>query len=107
MFTILQLIVLYQKRKRHILLPESVAGRGGNEFASALIAILDSVVQENPGLQSMILWSDSCVAQNRNSLMTLALKNFIQVHPCIKQIEQTFCTPGHSAIQEVDNIQSH
>lgn len=87
--------------------PESVTGRGGNEIASALVAILDSVVQENPGLQSMILWSDSCVAQNRNSLVTLALKKFMEVHPCIKQIEQNFCTPGHSAIQEVDNIHSH
>lgn len=25
----------------------------------------------------------------------------------IKQIEQTFCTPGHSSNQEVDNIHSH
>ena len=31
----------------------------------------------------------------------------MEVHPCIKQIEQKFCTPGHSAIQEVDNIHSH
>lgn len=55
----------------------------------------------------MDLWSDSCVAQNRNSMMTLALKKFIEEHPRIKQIEQKFCTPGHSSIQEVDNIHSH
>lgn len=39
--------------------------------------------------------------------MTLALKKFIEEHPRIKQIVQKFCTPGHSSIQEVDNIHSH
>lgn len=87
--------------------PECVAGRGGNEIANAVVVILNCVLQENHELEKLVLWSDSCVAQNRNSMMTLALKKFIEEHPRIKQIEQTFCTPGHSSIQEVDNIHSH
>ena len=39
--------------------------------------------------------------------INFALKNIMEVNTCIKQIEQKFCTPGHSAIQEVDNIHSH
>lgn len=87
--------------------PECVAKRGGNEIASAVVVILNCVLQENPELEKLVLWSDSCVAQNRNSMMTLALKKFIEEHPRIKQIEQKFCTPGHSSIQRVDNIHSH
>ena len=39
--------------------------------------------------------------------MTLALKTFVQAHPNIRNVTQKFCTPGHTSIQEVDNIHSH
>lgn len=67
--------------------PECVAGRGGNEIPSAVVVILNCVLKENPELEILVLWSDSCVAQNRNSMMTLALKKFIEEHPRIKQRE--------------------
>ena len=63
-----------KKRAYFAVWPERVARRGGNEIVSDLLAFLDSVVQINPRLQNMILWSDSCVAQNRNSPMALAMK---------------------------------
>lgn len=66
--------------------PVCVAGRGGNEIASAVVVVLNCVLPENPELEKLVLWSDSCEAQNRNSMMTLALKKFIEEHPRIKQI---------------------
>jgi hypothetical protein len=50
--------------------------------------------------------SYSCVPQNRNSIMTFALKYFLDKSTTLQQIEQKFCQPGHSSIQEVDNIHS-
>jgi len=32
---------------------------------------------------------------------------FMQSHPTINQIRQKFGTPGHSPVQEVDNLHSH
>lgn len=39
--------------------------------------------------------------------MTFALKYFLDKSTTLQQIEQKFCQPGHSSIQEVDNIHSH
>jgi hypothetical protein len=39
--------------------------------------------------------------------MPLALKVFMVQNPSVKPITQKYCTPGHSSIQEVDNIHSH
>ena len=59
-----------------------------------------------PGFTHLTLWSDSCVSQNRNSDMSFALKRFLVKHPTVRTITQKFCAPGHSSIQEVDNIHS-
>jgi hypothetical protein len=86
---------------------EHQAGRGANEIASALVKILEKVLEDYPLLESITLWSDSCIPQNRNSVMVTALKHFMQNHPIIKTIEQKFSEPGHSQIQEVDCVHSH
>ena len=83
-----------------------MSGRSGNDIASALVAILHKIVQDNPLVTELVLWSDSCVPQNKNSLMSSALILFMQDHPTIKVIVQKFCEPGHSDIQEIDNIHS-
>ena len=85
---------------------ENMSGRSGNDIASALVAILHKIVQDNPLVTELVLWSDSCVPQNKNSLMSSALILFMQDHPTIKVIVQKFCEPGHSDIQEIDNIHS-
>lgn len=95
------------KKAYNALWGENVAGRGANEIASALCTIIDSIIKEYPETEDVVLWSDSCIPQNRNSMMTLALKSFIQAHPNVNTITQKYCTPGHSFIQEVDNIHSH
>jgi hypothetical protein len=38
--------------------------------------------------------------------MVNALTILLHEHPNLKEIDHTFCCPGHSSIQEVDNIHS-
>ena len=38
--------------------------------------------------------------------MSAALREFLIDHPNIEIIEQKYCEPGHSSIQECDNIHS-
>lgn len=95
------------KKAYNAIWAECIAGRGANEIASALQVIRCAVLKDHPQVNSIILWSDSCVPQNRNSVMSLALKIFISQNPSINKIAQKFLTPGHSSIQEVDNIHSH
>lgn len=85
---------------------EATSGRAGNDLASATVEILEHVVKMNPDITKVILWSDSCVPQNRNSSMTLALLAFLSKHQKITSLEQKYCEPGHSSIQEVDNLHS-
>ena len=85
---------------------EGLAGRGGNHIASALIAALKKAVDDTPGLKHVILWSDSCVPQNKNSIMSFALLDFLWNTTSLESIEQKFGEPGHTSIQEIDNIHS-
>ena len=88
---------------------ENQSGRGANDIASAVMKLLGVIVQdhaEDPRVRRIILWSDSCVPQNRNRVFSTALKVFLFQHPEIESIEQKFCEPGHSSIQEVDNLHS-
>jgi hypothetical protein len=95
------------KMAYNIIWNEQLGGRGANEIASAVSVILENVVAKYPETKKMILWSDSCIPQNRNSIMCYAIKLFQQRHPEIIEIVQKFSTPGHSSIQEIDNIHSH
>lgn len=88
---------------------EGQSGRAGNDIASAVMRLLDAIVVDRSNdlrIQHIILWSDSCVPQNRNSVFSTAVKHFMSLHPEVKVIEQKFCEPGHSSIQEVDNLHS-
>ncbi|GFO04062.1 DNA repair protein rhp54 [Plakobranchus ocellatus] len=85
---------------------EAEGGRCGNTIASALLKVLDQFTQENPTINNIILWSDSCVAQNRNSLMSYALLSFMRAHPHIKILTQKYSEAGHSLVQEVDSVHS-
>jgi len=86
--------------------PETLSGRSGNDIGSALVVILDRITQDNPGVKDIILWSDSCIPQNRNKVMTTAIKLFLDSHPSVQTITQKYCEPGHSEVQEIDNLHS-
>ena len=88
---------------------EAQNGRAGNDIASSVMKLLESIVGDNsddPRIKHITLWSDSCVPQNRNSHFATAIKVFLKHHPEILSIEHKFCEPGHSTIQEVDNLHS-
>jgi len=84
---------------------EGQAGRGGNDIASAVVEMLNKVVQQEP-VTELILWADSCVPQNRNSMMSVALLKFLTQQTQLNKLTQKFCEPGNSSIQEVDNLHS-
>lgn len=59
-------------------------------------------------LEKIILWSNSCVPQNRNSLLSFTLQHFLLSPDSgnLKVIEQKFREPGHGNIQEIDAADS-
>ena len=85
---------------------EKLSGRSGNDIASGTTTIIGRILKDFPGITKLILWFDSCVPQNRNSHMSVALREVLVKNPNLSFIQQTFCEPGHSAIQEVDNAHS-
>ena len=97
------------KRGYGTLWHEGQNGRSGNDIASSVMKLLEAVVEENsndPRIKHITLWSDSCVPHNRNSLFSTAVKVFFKCHPRVLSIVHKYYAPGHSSIQEVDNLQS-
>lgn len=86
---------------------EAMSGRGGNDMASAIVKILERAVQDHPEVTEIVTWSDSCVPQNRNSIMSFAIVEFLSRNTKIRKITMKYSTPGHSAVQEVDNMHSN
>ena len=80
-------------------------GMKGNDIASSVMKLLEANL-DNPRIKHIILWSDKCVPQNRNSFFPTAVNVFLKNHPQVLTIEHKFCEPGHSTIQEVDNMHS-
>jgi hypothetical protein len=75
---ILRLIILLchcslDKIGYNVIWNEQVAGRGSNKLASAVTVILENALKAHPHVKKITLWYDSCVPQNRNSMMTTAL----------------------------------
>jgi hypothetical protein len=71
-----------------------------------MVLILDKIVDDHPNVTKLVLWSDSCVPQNRNSIMSVAIQSFMRNYPQIVAIQQKCCEPGHSEIQEIDCVHS-
>ncbi|XP_056310757.1 uncharacterized protein LOC130222157 [Danio aesculapii] len=85
----------------------TMSGRGANDIASALVKLLERVLHDHPEATEIVTWSDSCEPQNRNSIIAFAIADFLTRHPQVKRITMKYSTPGHSAVQEVDNMHSH
>ena len=83
---------------------EVLAGRAGNDIASGFIALLDKIVENNPGHNNIVVWSDSCVPQNRNSYISHAINDFIFRHKHINSITMKYSIRGHGCVQEVDHM---
>lgn len=85
---------------------EGIVGRSGNDMASAVLKVFETIFEQNPNITNIITWSDSCVSHNRNSIMTSAMLSFLMKNPTIESINMKFSTPGHSGVQVVDNVHS-
>ena len=79
-------------------------GYSGNDIANAVSQILEKIIQNSPKVKHIIMWSDSCVPQNNNQMMSLAMKDFLKKHPQIDDIVLKYSTAGHLCIQEVHNV---
>lgn len=75
-------------------------------MANAVIMILEKIVSDHPEYEELITWSDSCISQNRNSIMSFAMQHFLRQHPRIQKVTMKYSEAGHSLVQEVDNIHS-
>lgn len=69
-FGVYVLTVFFNKTVYNVMWNEFICGREGTHLASALIKALKEIVLDNPQLEELILWSDSCVPQNRNSYVS-------------------------------------
>lgn len=85
---------------------EAILGRSGNDLASAVIHCLSKIIEDNLFVKEIVTWSDSCVPQNRNYIISTAMINFLLNNPRIKSVTMKYSVPGHSCIQEVDNAHS-
>lgn len=56
---------------------EATVGRSGNDLACAVLRCLVAILKDNPNIKNIITWSDSCVPQNRNSIISTAMINFL------------------------------
>lgn len=71
-----------------------------------MLKILRKLVMDYPEIKKIILWSDSCVPQNKNRIFATAIKYFLEENHQVEEIIQKYCEPGHSQIQEVDSLHS-
>lgn len=85
---------------------EGISGRKGDDVASCMYKLLEDVVNANPEADSITIWSDSCISQNKNQMSSSAILYFMKKNPKIKIIHQKYSEPHHSTIQEIDTMHS-
>jgi hypothetical protein len=85
---------------------EGMSGRAGNDIASSLIRTMEEILKRHQSITTFTLWSDSCVPQNKNSVMSCAIVSFLMKNDRVKSVVQKFGVPGHSPVQEIDNLHS-
>jgi len=56
---------------------EGIVGRSGNNIASTVQTILTEICDQSPKISRIVTWSNSCVPQNQNSIMSTATIGFL------------------------------
>lgn len=84
---------------------DNLSGRAGNDIVSAFYKILTVLADEND-LTELTTWSDSCVPQNRNSIISNAVMHFLKENPQVNSITMRYSLPGRSSVQEIDSVHS-
>ena len=83
-----------------------MAGRAGDDIASSVTAIVEMLIKDNPNIVNLVTWSDSCVPQHRNQMICYSMLDVIRKNQQLESITLKYSIPGHSSVQEVDNMHS-
>ncbi|KAK9752739.1 hypothetical protein QE152_g3935 [Popillia japonica] len=76
---------------------ETLAKRGGNEIGSCLYKFLTKNLTKN--VSHIIMYSDSCAGQNKNSFISAACFVALQNTPALETIDHKFLLPGHTHME--------
>ncbi|XP_014678087.1 PREDICTED: uncharacterized protein LOC106817882 isoform X2 [Priapulus caudatus] len=82
---------------------ETEGNLGSEVFAYLQWKHFDRVIHNNPGIKTIIIWSDGCGYQNRNVTVTNAFLNLAMKHDI--RIIQKYLVPGHTQM-ECDSMHS-
>ena len=82
---------------------EGECSRGANDFTTCIVLMLKK--QDEAGAKHVVLYSDTCGAQNRNSVLGAAIIHFLSQAQSVSKVEQKFFESGHSQ-QECDSMHS-
>ncbi|GBL90709.1 hypothetical protein AVEN_219369-1 [Araneus ventricosus] len=66
-----------------------------------------TLLTEENDITELITWPDSCVPQNRNSIISNSVLHFLKDNPEVKSVTMKYSLPGHSCVQEVDSVHSN
>ncbi|CAH0560475.1 unnamed protein product [Brassicogethes aeneus] len=80
----------------HFMWNETVAKRGANEISSCLYSFLNNLP---PHVSHVILYSDTCGGQNKNSIVISMMTYLMRDHPSLKVLEHKFLIPGHTHME--------
>lgn len=80
--------------------PECEGNRGANDIASCLYNfIINQLPNLHPNAKKLIMFSDSCPGQNKNSIVTTMLMLVAKLSPQLQSIEHKFLVPGHTHME--------
>lgn len=75
---------------------EAISKRGGNEIASC---VFDHLLTLNTNAKHVVLYSDSCPGQNKNSFIATMFAIFMQFKNNVDIIDHKFLVPGHTHME--------
>ncbi|XP_075152739.1 uncharacterized protein LOC142239131 [Haematobia irritans] len=75
---------------------EGIAKRGANDIGSCIYKYLSELPYS---VNHVILYSDSCPGQNRNSYVCAVFEKILQDHPSIQTIDHKFLIVGHTHLE--------
>lgn len=75
---------------------EAPGGRGSDEIASCLVKQLNDLPEY---IESVVIYSDSCPGQNKNTNVATALPYYVSKFPHLKRLKQKFLEPSHTRLE--------